>query len=288
MSEKPLVSIIVNCKNGEKYLNQALDSVLKQTYSNWELIFFDNFSSDNSKKILMDYKEFRFKYFLNDNETNLSVARNRAIKKAKGKIITILDHDDWWDRNKLKNQVECFKNNQIDLVFSDFYLYYQNFNKTKLIKSKIKGNLYSSIINNYNLGINTFAFNANIFKKYSFDENYHIIGDYSLIFELSKTVKWKRINKPTSYYRIHSSNETTKNELPHINELEHWYLNKFIVFEKNERYKKKIANKINYMKFKNNLINRNKKFLINFKETNFFSLFKLKEIYLMFIYLLKK
>ena len=50
MSEKPLVSIIVNCKNGEKYLNQALDSVLKQTYSNWELIFFDNFSSDNSKK----------------------------------------------------------------------------------------------------------------------------------------------------------------------------------------------------------------------------------------------
>ena len=87
MSEKPLVSIIVNCKNGEKYLNQALDSVLKQTYSNWELIFFDNFSSDNSKKILMDYKKFRFKYFLNDNETNLSVARNRAIKSQKERLL---------------------------------------------------------------------------------------------------------------------------------------------------------------------------------------------------------
>ena len=66
MLEKPLVSIIVNCKNGEKYLNQALDSVLKQTYSNWELIFFDNFSSDNSKKILMNYKEVRFKYFFDE------------------------------------------------------------------------------------------------------------------------------------------------------------------------------------------------------------------------------
>ena len=48
---------------------------------------------------------------------------NIAIKEAKGKIITILDHDDWWEQNKLEEQVECFKKNQLDLVFSDFYLF---------------------------------------------------------------------------------------------------------------------------------------------------------------------
>ena len=288
MLNNPLVSIILNCKNGEKYLKQALDSVINQTYGNWELIFFDNFSTDNSKKILMDYKDYRFKYFLNDKETNLSTARNKAIKKTKGKIITILDHDDWWQKNKLEEQVKYFKNNEIDLVFTDFYLYYEDLNKTKIHKSKIYRSLYASIINNYNLGLNTFAFNSNIFTKYSFDEDYHIIGDYSLIFSLSKNIKWQRIDKPLSYYRLHGSNETNKNELSHIKELKHWYLNKFKKIEKNKKNKIKIINKINYMKFKNNLKNNNKEYLINFKNTNFFSLIKLKEIYFIILNYIKK
>ena len=59
----PLVSIIMNCYNGETYLNESIESILSQTYKNWELIFWDNQSKDNSAKIFKNYKDIRLKYF---------------------------------------------------------------------------------------------------------------------------------------------------------------------------------------------------------------------------------
>lgn len=287
MSNNTLVSIILNCKNGEKYLNHALSSVLKQTYKNWELIFFDNFSTDNSKKIFMSYKDERFKYFLNTSPSNLSVARNRAINQAKGNIITILDHDDWWVENKLQDQVSCFANNNVDLIFTDFYQYYEGKNIIKKINSKIEGSLYYSIINNYNLGLNTFAFNSNLFKKHKFDEDYHIIGDFSLIVEISKFIKWTKLNKPSCYYRIHDFSESNSGDLKHIKELKHWYYYKFKNKEKNKDLKKKIINKLNYMKFLYNIKKNNKEYIINFKKTYFLSNYKAKEVAYIFIFYLK-
>ena len=61
---KPLISILMNCYNGEKYLREALEGVINQTYKNWELIFWDNMSSDNSAKIFNSYSEKRFQYYL--------------------------------------------------------------------------------------------------------------------------------------------------------------------------------------------------------------------------------
>ena len=58
-----LVSVIMNCHNGEKFLNESVKSVINQTYQNWELIFFDNLSNDNSKKILQSFRDKRIKYF---------------------------------------------------------------------------------------------------------------------------------------------------------------------------------------------------------------------------------
>ena len=63
MSDQPLVSIIINCFNGEKYIRKALDSVLTQTYENWEIIFWDNQSKDKSAEIFKSYDDKRFKYF---------------------------------------------------------------------------------------------------------------------------------------------------------------------------------------------------------------------------------
>ena len=104
-SSSPLVSIIVNCYNGEKFLTHALNSVLNQTYKNWELIFWDNKSIDKSKEILKSYKEKRFKYFLASAHTKLYEARNLAIKESKGEFIALLDVDDWWtdDSNVFSN-----------------------------------------------------------------------------------------------------------------------------------------------------------------------------------------
>lgn len=62
------VSVIINCHNGEKYLKKCISSVINQKYQNFEIIFFDNFSSDNSKKIAIDFKEKRLKYFFNEKK----------------------------------------------------------------------------------------------------------------------------------------------------------------------------------------------------------------------------
>ena len=71
MTKLPLVSIIINCYNGEKFLKDCLDSITIQSYKNWEIIFWDNCSTDNSKYILDKYKSYSVKYFCSDNFTLL-------------------------------------------------------------------------------------------------------------------------------------------------------------------------------------------------------------------------
>ena len=118
---KPLVSIIMNCHNGEEFVRQSLKSIKQQTYNNWELIFWDNKSTDNSKKIIKSYSDRRIRYFRSKKFLNLYSARNLAIKKAKGKYISFLDVDDLWKKNKLEKQVSYLKkNNDLKIVYSNF------------------------------------------------------------------------------------------------------------------------------------------------------------------------
>ena len=106
----PLVSIIMNCYNGEKYLEESLNSIVNQSYKNWELIFFDNNSNDNSKKILNNYKhDQRIKYFKSIEFLKLYDARNEAIKQAKGEYIAFLDTDDLWINNKLEKHLSILQ-----------------------------------------------------------------------------------------------------------------------------------------------------------------------------------
>ena len=117
-----LVSVIVNCHNGEKYLNRCIKSILSQTYKNWEIIFWNNLSYDNSEEIIKSYRDKRIKIYKSKKFLTLYEARNKAIKKAKGNYICFLDVDDYWNKNKLKKQINFFKKNKsYDIVYSNFY-----------------------------------------------------------------------------------------------------------------------------------------------------------------------
>ena len=89
MESSPLVSIIMNCLNGERYLRQAIDSVFNQTYTEWEIIFWDNVSTDKSAEIAKSYGE-RVRYFKSTKTYPLGKARNLAIEKAQGDFIAFL------------------------------------------------------------------------------------------------------------------------------------------------------------------------------------------------------
>ena len=112
MVEGPLVSVIMNCFNGEKYLQDSINSVLNQTYRNLELIFWDNQSNDRSAEYVKSYDDPRIKYFYAPKHTLLYEARNHAIEKSIGEYIAILDVDDWWEVNKLELQLPHFNDLQ--------------------------------------------------------------------------------------------------------------------------------------------------------------------------------
>ena len=102
--KQPLISVIINCFNGEKYLSETIKSVIGQTYENWELIFWDNQSTDNSREIFEKFDDNRLNYFYADSHTTLGQARNLAIAKSKGEWIGFLDTDDLWHKTKLEKQ----------------------------------------------------------------------------------------------------------------------------------------------------------------------------------------
>ena len=132
--DKPIVSIIMNCHNGSTYLDKSLKSVLKQSFKKWELIFLNNKSKDNSKEIIIAYKDKRIRYFETKTLLNLYQARNQAIKKARGKYICFLDTDDWWVKNKLDLQISALKKNkEYKFLFSNFYVYFQECREKKLL-----------------------------------------------------------------------------------------------------------------------------------------------------------
>lgn len=107
--EQPLITVLMNCYNGERYLREAVDSVINQTYENWEIIFWDNQSSDSSAKIFLEYNDRRLKYFYAPQHTGLGDARVEAMNKANGSWVGILDVDDVWCREKLSHQVDVIQ-----------------------------------------------------------------------------------------------------------------------------------------------------------------------------------
>ena len=120
-----LVSIVMTCYNGDKYLSKALQSIINQSYLNWELIFWDNQSNDNSKSVFNSFNDKRFKYFFSPTHTNISIAKNFAMEKTNGSLIAFLDVDDWWHKDKLKKQIKLFNNPNISITATNFWVFSQ-------------------------------------------------------------------------------------------------------------------------------------------------------------------
>ena len=129
----------MNCYNGEKYLEESLKSIVDQRYKNWELIFWDNLSTDRSKTIFERFNDRRFKYFLAEKHTVLYEARNLAIKEAKGEFVAFLDTDDIWLNEKLEEQIKLFSNQNIGLVYGNYWRFNsKRFFKKKKVSKKFK------------------------------------------------------------------------------------------------------------------------------------------------------
>ena len=121
----------MNCYNGEAYLHKSIQSVLAQTYKNWELIFWDNRSEDKSAEIFKSYEDERLKYYHAAKHTLLYRARNEAIKKSSGEFIAFLDTDDFWEKDKLELQMPLFNDTEVGVVYGNHFIIDKRLNTKK-------------------------------------------------------------------------------------------------------------------------------------------------------------
>jgi glycosyltransferase involved in cell wall biosynthesis len=135
--EKPLVSIVIPSYNHAHFLGQALQSVLDQTYSKWEVIVVDNYSSDGTRCLIKKYLDPRISFHQINNHGVIARSRNVGIGFAKGDWIAFLDSDDWWENDKLETCLLKI-DNQTDLVYHDLKIFSQEFRlwKPRKIKSR--------------------------------------------------------------------------------------------------------------------------------------------------------
>lgn len=116
-----LVSIIMPSYNTGQFISETIESVLNQSYSNWELIIVDDCSTDNTDDVVKNYlKDNRIRYFKNDNNSGAAVSRNKALREAKGKWIAFLDSDDLWDSDKLKKQIAFMEINNYRFSYTNY------------------------------------------------------------------------------------------------------------------------------------------------------------------------
>ena len=223
LEKNAVVSVIMNCHNGEEFLRDSVKSIISQTFTDWELIFFDNASSDKSLEIIKSFNDQRIKVFKSQNFLNLYHARNEALKKIRGKYICFLDTDDLWKNDKLKQQVEFLeKNKNFIMVYSNFYTLKNN---KKFIHYKYKlpeGNITKYLLKKYTIGILTTCLKKEAFKDNIFDNNTNIIGDFDFFINLSHKFKIGCIQKPLAYYRDHDKNLSKKKLEIYIFELSKW------------------------------------------------------------------
>lgn len=221
---KPLVSIIINCYNSDTYLKETLDSVLMQSYGNWEIIFWDNQSTDNSAEYFKSYNDSRFKYFYATSHTALSTARNLAVLKATGSYLAFLDCDDIWLPDKLSLQIDSLIKEDAGFVYSKFEVLICS-DHTSIIEQTAQynklndqciphdsKNLYNTLL----LG-NYIIFSSVVLKKKVFEstggfkDNFSQNEDYEILLKASLISSAVCIDYIGVKYRIHGSNNSYLN-----------------------------------------------------------------------------
>ena len=213
IKENPTVSVMMNCLNADSFLKNAIDSVYSQSFDDWEIIFWDNASTDNSLKIAQSY-DHKTRIFSSEETVNLGKARSEAVLKAKGKYLAFLDCDDVWLDKHLETLIKELNQDQnIGLVYG----------RSKIISgddSEIgfypdleaelpSGNVFEDLCKqNFIPFVSAIADKKKYFEAGGFPSDFKHSTDYYLFVNLSLFCKVKALDSIQSCYRIHETNLT--------------------------------------------------------------------------------
>ena len=194
----PVVSVIVPTYNRAYCLAQTIQSVIDQSFSDWELILVDNYSTDGTDNLIANYSDPRIKCLKIQNGGIIAVSRNRGIRSALGKYIAFLDSDDGWLPDKLSTSVEALDRGS-DLVYHDLYtIHKSNENSKKTGKLRTR-NLANPIFNDLLLNGNAINNSSVVVRKYLLKQIGFISEDPELV-AAEDYDTWLRISQITDRF----------------------------------------------------------------------------------------
>ena len=176
------VSVIINCHNGERFLREAIDSIYRQTYTDWEIIFWDNSSNDKSASIAKSYDK-KLKYFLALKKTPLGEARNLAMKQASGKYVAFLDCDDIYMPRKIEKQIQLMEEYNYVMSYGSGLTINEEGHEIKKIPVKnSSGYVFPALLRHYEIGMQSvMILRSYLFQnKLEFDTKFSYCPDYNL------------------------------------------------------------------------------------------------------------
>jgi glycosyltransferase involved in cell wall biosynthesis len=210
----PKVSVIIPTKNRAYYLSSAIQSVLDQTFGDFEIIVVDGASTDNTGEVIDKFDDERIRYIREKKDKGASASRNIGIKNSRGRFIAFLDDDDRWMPSKLEKQLYLInKNPDVGLVYTGFWKF-NNSGKTmgraRNLPS-VRGNIYPKILRvNYIGGCSTVLVRRECLEKVGlFDENLPAGEDFDLWIRLAKHYQFDYVKEALVLYRIHSKRITS-------------------------------------------------------------------------------
>lgn len=208
----PLVSVVINCYNGDRYLREAIDSVYAQTRQDWEIVFFDNASTDTSGEIASSY-DSRLRYFRSSATLPLGAARNAALERCRGKFVAFLDSDDLWHPQKLEKQIPLFTDSEIGLVFSNNILFTTDGAQRLNFRSRkdyAVGRCFGRLLRSYFLAIPTVIVRREALKELEewFDPNFSVCEEVDLFLRVAYHWKMAMCEESLAAYRVHAESET--------------------------------------------------------------------------------
>lgn len=224
-----LVSVIVPCYNAASYITETIESVISQSYTNWEMLIIDDCSCDNSGLIIQNYCSIdsRIKYYRTEKASGTpTLPRNIGIENAMGRYIAFLDSDDVWLPNKLEEQLCLFDDSQTAIVYSDYEKMAETGERNhRIIKAPSTVNYKQLLLGNV-IGCLTAVYDTDKIGKVYFSEHSH--EDYIMWLSILKNGFIARSsNTVTALYRVRN-HSVSSNKLKALS----WQWNIYINIEK--------------------------------------------------------
>lgn len=235
--DEALVSVIIPCYNHGRYLSKAIESILKQTYPNFEIIVVDDGSTDNTKEIAQSYREVKYVFQFNQG---LSAARNTGIDQSNGKYLVFLDADDWLLTDALMINLNFLQASpQLAFVSGGHRLFFDKNQTTYEVTNILEADYYCHLLEKNFIGmIATVMFQRWVFDSFRYDTKLKACEDYDLYLKVTRIHPVADHKELIAVYFIHDSNmskgsaimldaalqvlDTQKNDLRNNNE-RHWF-----------------------------------------------------------------